>query len=109
VGRAWPSAPAEILHLGYGLVGGALLTLIAPHIPDPHAGAIFGLAVWAVSSVGLAPITRLVPPPWRSGLPENMINGLAHRVVTALMLGALERQPELRANPAAERQRARVA
>ena len=68
--------------------------------------------IWGVSLVGLAPITRLVPPPWRSGLPENLITVLAHLsygVVTSLVLSELEQQPELRANPAAQSQPARVA
>jgi hypothetical protein len=80
---------APIAHLGFGAVGGALYAMVrrvAPGVPGPPLGVLFGLAVWAVSYKGWIPALGILPPPEddRPGRPAVMV---AAHVVYGLVLG----------------------
>jgi putative membrane protein len=69
-------------HFGYGTAVGALLGAVAPKGPAraAAAGAGFGLAVWAVSYLGLMPLLDLHPPATRDTAPRNLLMIAAHLV-----------------------------
>ncbi len=56
---------ATVSHLGYGSASGVVYVLLRRHLPSrPGAGGlVFGLALWAVSYLGIVPALRLYPWP----------------------------------------------
>lgn len=70
---------ASLLHIAFGMGGGATFALIRKHWPLPLPGVLqgilFGSGVWAVSYRGWVPYFHLMPPPERDrpGRPEAML------------------------------------
>jgi hypothetical protein len=64
-----PSRPAlnavtTLTHFGYGVAGGGVYSALTAKPRNPVvAGALYGLAVWAVSYWGWVPALRIMPPP----------------------------------------------
>lgn len=90
-----PSAPASVIaplaHLGFGATGGLIYARarrLVPGVPGWLLGALFGLAVWAVSYKGWIPALGILPPPEddRPGRPAVMV---AAHLVYGLVLGWL--------------------
>lgn len=84
-------------HFGYGSSMGALYGLARSRVdgvPAPLAGAVFGVAVWAVGfqgwlpALGVQPATTEQPPEKR---PMPVMAHLLYGVTTALAYEALER------------------
>lgn len=90
---------AMAVHLGYSALGGALYGLArqkmeqkAEHIPIPVAGALFGLAVWALSFEGWLPavgiMKRTTDEPVKKW-PAPIMGHLVYGTATALAFDAL--------------------
>lgn len=74
-------------HVGYGAAGGALFGLLPRPLRSATGGALFGVAIWAVSYMGWIPKLGLMRRPSRDriGRPTSMV--LAH-VIYGATLGA---------------------
>lgn len=90
-------ATAMVAHFGYGMTGGALYGVARSRFPGvsaPITGAIFGLAVWAVSLEGLLPMLG-VAPATTNQMPKKwvmpVIDHLSYGVITALAYESLAR------------------
>lgn len=74
-------AAEQLLHLGYGLIWGALA---APALFAQRRrrtigiGAILGLGTWAIGAAGLFPLLQIARPAWKSSAAENLSNIGAH-------------------------------
>lgn len=90
---------AMAVHLGYSALGGALYGLARQkleqkeeHIPLPVAGALFGLAVWALSFEGWLPavgiMKRTTDKPVKKW-PAPIMGHLVYGTATALAFEAL--------------------
>ena len=89
---------AAIVHLAVGAMGGAGLgivdAVVTPRAAHVATGALlgtaYGLALWALNYVALAPALRILPPPTRDrpGRPPVM---LAAHVVYGLTTGVTTR------------------
>jgi hypothetical protein len=73
-------ALSELVHLGFGAIGGLCYCVLAqrwPVIRKGH-GAVYGLGLWfAASEVGL-PLAGLAEPPWRSRPGVQVIGAVSH-------------------------------
>lgn len=69
-------------HLAYGGACGVVFTLVRRYLPAAPslAGLLFGLAVWAVSYLGLIPALRLYPWPADDSRPRQLVMIAAHGV-----------------------------
>jgi uncharacterized membrane protein YagU involved in acid resistance len=69
-------------HFGYGTAAGALYGLVAPPFPAPTLakGLLFGLALWAVSYLGLLPATGLLRSATDHPAERNALMIAAHLV-----------------------------
>jgi putative membrane protein len=69
-------------HLGYGAAMGVIYTPLEEKaiIPPPWQGTLFGLSVWAVSYIGLLPLTGFSPTAHREPLLRNLMMMAAHVV-----------------------------
>jgi len=67
-------------HLAYGATCGTLFSLSRRWTPgsDREAGLLFGLAVWAVSYLGVVPALRLYPRPDDDSRPRQLVMIVAH-------------------------------
>jgi hypothetical protein len=90
-------AAAELLHLGYGAALGAAAGLL-PSSRDRSLllrGGVLAAAVWGLSLLGMAPLTRLVRPPWEAPARENAVDLAGHALfglLTVLIADELGRQ-----------------
>ncbi len=85
------TAATYAAHFGYGTGTGAIYgALVAPRVPGHPVvkGTAFGLAVWALSYLGLLPALGLHPPATREPAGRNATMLFAH-VVWGSVLGAL--------------------
>jgi uncharacterized membrane protein YagU involved in acid resistance len=86
-----PQQPVWFLgHFAYGAACGGIYALVRPLIPAPApiAGAAYGLAVWAVSYLGLMPRLGLYPPPhWDK--PSRRRTMIVGHVLFGVVLGLL--------------------
>jgi hypothetical protein len=102
----------EALHLGYSAAAGALWGALCRRRQGTVAAATgFGLAVWAVSLLGAAPLLGIARAPWRTGAAANAVNILSHAVygaVLGLVTEELQRQPIPALTSEPERRAARV-
>ena len=104
------TAATYAAHFGYGTATGALYAaLVAPRVPGHPAvkGTGFGLLVWALSYLGLMPVTGLHPPATREPAGRNGLMILAH-VVWGSVLGALTEAIDRRTSNARRLQPARA-
>ena len=71
-----------VAHFGYGTAVGSALAALAPRgtAKAAAAGAAFGLAVWAVSYLGVMPALGLYPPATRDTPRRNLLMIAAHLV-----------------------------
>lgn len=83
---------ATVAHFAYGVGCGALFAAFEPRVRPPLApaasGALFGIAVWALSYVGWVPALGIMPPPRRDRPGRQPALVLAH-VAYGGVLGAL--------------------
>lgn len=87
-----------IAHFGYGAACGALYAALPPRLdalPPIRRGIGFGLAVWAVSYLGLLPALGLLPPATQNPARRNALMIAAH-VVFGAALGLLAERLEKR-------------
>ncbi|MFL5304407.1 MAG: DUF6789 family protein [Polyangia bacterium] len=88
----------QLLHFGYGGTLGLAYALAAGRRPDGRGrGLAFGVAAWLLGSWALMPALGAKRPPWRKSLTENAVDLAAHSlygVVTALVAGEMQRQPD---------------
>jgi hypothetical protein len=89
---------ASIVHLAIGSVAGVAQAIAyrwlargqGAAIPATAFGAAFGLLLWAVNYVGLAPALQVLPPPDRDRPTRPPVMVLAH-LVFGVASGALSR------------------
>ncbi|MES1210204.1 MAG: DUF6789 family protein [Pseudomonadota bacterium] len=90
----------QALHFGYGGTLGLAYALAAGRHPDGRGrGLAFGVATWFLGSWALMPALGAKRPPWRKSIAENAVDLAAHSlygVVTALVAGEMQRQPDHR-------------
>ena len=90
----------QALHLGYGLVMGAIYSAVVSRPrrePTTSRSAAYGLAHWAFGSMALLPGLRIAPPAWRRGMAENAVDIAAHVVyseITSFVAREFARQEE---------------
>lgn len=84
-----------LAHYGYGAACGALYAALAPRSEEApvRRGVGFGLAVWAVSYLGLLPALGLLPPATKHPARRNALMIAAH-VVFGAALGLLAERLE---------------
>ncbi|HSJ54497.1 MAG TPA: DUF6789 family protein [Anaerolineae bacterium] len=77
-------------HFGYGAAQGGLYGSISRRVPGPAPlkGIVFGLAVWAVSYLGLLPLAGIYRPATEHPAGRNVLMIAAH-VVWGAGLGLL--------------------
>lgn len=81
-------AADQALHLGYGLVMGALYSAVVSRPrrkPRTVRSAAYGLAHWAFGSMVLLPGLRVARPAWRRGAKEIAVDITAHLVYSEIM------------------------
>jgi hypothetical protein len=94
-------AADQALHLGYGLVMGALYSAVVSRPRRRHRAvrsAAYGLAHWAFGSMALLPGLRVARPAWRRGAAQNAVDIAAHVVyaeIASFVAGELARQEEV--------------
>jgi hypothetical protein len=83
---------AGLVHLATGATLGAIFAAL----PQPHRlthriglGAIYGLGVYTLNYVGLAPTARLMPPPSQDRLGRQVTTLAAHLVFGATLSSLL--------------------
>ena len=86
-----------ISHFAYGAVTGTLYVATAKNMfPNPAiGGAVFGLAVWAGSYLGLLPAMGILSPATEHPLRRNALMIAAHLIwgsVTGMLVDQLERR-----------------
>ncbi len=95
---AFHHALDQALHFGYGGTLGLAYALAAGRRPDGRGrGLAFGVATWLLGSWALMPALGTKRPPWRKSVAENAVDLAAHGlygVVTALVAGEMQRQPD---------------
>jgi uncharacterized membrane protein YagU involved in acid resistance len=76
------SALTWLAHFGYGGGAGAVYAETARRLPGAAAvrGPLFGLAVWAISYLGLLPGLRILTPATEHPLRRNVLMIAAHLV-----------------------------
>lgn len=88
-------ALSTVNHFAYGAACGALFGLALPHarrLPAaPLVGALFGVAVWAVSYAGWIPKLGIMPPPTQDD-PRRQGSMLGAHLVFGGVLGWLLRR-----------------
>lgn len=69
-------------HLGYGTSCGIVFSLIRPVLPRNGilAGALYGVALWAISYLGIMPALGLYPYPTRTSTGQTVGMIAAHEV-----------------------------
>ena len=78
------SVADQLLHLGYGLAWGAAYgATLAEREPPLKGAAMLAVAQWVVGPMGLLPLLKIAPPPWRAGASELTINVVAHALYAA--------------------------
>lgn len=80
-------AADQALHLGYGLVMGALYSAVVSRPrrkPKTLRSAAYGLAHWAFGSMVLLPGLRVARPAWRRGAAEIVVDIVAHVVYSEI-------------------------
>ena len=75
-------AATLVSHFGYGAVMGALYSPLAKKLPLPAVlkGAIFGVAVWASSYIGLLPLLGISESAHQEPVRRNLMMIAAHLV-----------------------------
>src|SRR5207248_2422364 len=75
-------AATLVSHFGYGAVTGALYSPLAKKLPLPAVlkGAIFGVAVWASSYLGLLPLLGISESAHQEPVRRNLMMIAAHIV-----------------------------
>jgi hypothetical protein len=87
----------QALHLGYGATLGAVHGALTGRRSSARGGAWFGVATWLFGSWFLMPSLGAKRAPWRKSLVENATDLGAHALyglVTALVAGEMQRQPD---------------
>jgi hypothetical protein len=101
----------QALHAGYGAAMGAGYGAIAGRPDGRGRGLLFGVATWLLGSWALMPALGAKRPPWRKSWRENAVDLAAHGlygVVTALVAGEMQRQPDHQQSSKAQRFAART-
>lgn len=88
----------QAMHLGYGATLGLAYAAVARRgLDGAGRGIEFGVASWLLGSWALMPALGAKRPPWRKSLAENAVDLAAHGlygVVTALVAGEMQGQPD---------------
>ncbi len=89
----------QLLHLGYGVIWGALYgTILGRQAPALLVSGVgFGVSLWAFGFFGLIPALRVHRPAHEATVAENGINiaaHLAYGLVVALLTDEITRQTE---------------
>lgn len=93
-------AADQALHLGYGLVMGAIYSSVVSRPrrkPRTFRSAAYGLAHWAFGSMVLLPGLGVARPAWRRGAKEVAVNIVAHVVyseITSFVASEFARQED---------------
>jgi hypothetical protein len=114
-----PGGPAghqitdQVLHFGYGMVGGILYGgMLGPRRPPILLGGVaFGFVEWAIGFFVLIPALQVHRPAHKATLSENLINigaHLAYGLATALLTDELSQQTDRGPRPDVLRFAARV-
>ncbi|WP_248960711.1 DUF1440 domain-containing protein [Sphaerisporangium perillae] len=81
-----------VAHFGFGAVSGALFAAaVGRREPRPPLGAVYGLAIWAVSYQGWVPGLGILPPIHRDRPGRQAIMAAGHVVYGTALVLALNR------------------
>jgi uncharacterized membrane protein YagU involved in acid resistance len=81
-----------VAHFGFGTVSGALFGVLRESIPlkPPVRGAVYGLAVWTGSYLGLLPAMNLISPATKHPVRRNLLMIAAHLVYGVALDAVIE-------------------